>query len=255
MTSFQQNVYEKILHSSASYLKKNDLHGVHESKSDSVDQLSASEVNHLFSSLRKAANHPLLLRVRYSDPNIIEIIAQVAYANDYFGNQTNYDRVRAEICDMSDFDIHYLCLTYPDTLSKYSLSEDALYDSPKMKWLQENLPKLVEQKHRILIFSQWTRILDLITVLLDALSMSYLRLDGSTPIKTRQEYIDQFYTDLSIPVFLLSTKAGGLGINLCAADTVILHDLGELSFVLRQLFSCLLFVASLVIHTRGALIL
>ncbi len=47
----------------------------------------------------------------------------------------------------------------------------------------------------------------------------------STPVKERQDLIDQFNTDTSIPIFLLSTKAGGLGINLTAADTVIMHDL------------------------------
>lgn len=77
----------------------------------------------------------------------------------------------------------------------------------------------------MLIFSQWTRLLDLLGVLLDDMNMQYLRLDGSTPIKERQELIDIYNTDKNIPVFLLSTKAGGLGINLTAADTVIMHDL------------------------------
>ena len=75
------------------------------------------------------------------------------------------------------------------------------------------------------MFSQWTRLLDLLEVLLQDISLRYLRLDGSTPVKTRQDLINTYNTDTSIPVFLLSTKAGGLGINLTAADTVILHDL------------------------------
>ena len=77
----------------------------------------------------------------------------------------------------------------------------------------------------MLVFSQWTRLLDLLEVLLRDIQLGYLRLDGSTPVKERQAYIDTFNTDTSIPVFLLSTKAGGLGINLTAADTVVLHDL------------------------------
>ena len=75
------------------------------------------------------------------------------------------------------------------------------------------------------MFSQWTRLLDLLEVLLQDIALKYLRLDGSTPVKTRQDLINTYNTDTSIPVFLLSTKAGGLGINLTAADTVILHDL------------------------------
>jgi len=60
---------------------------------------------------------------------------------------------------------------------------------------------------------------------MDAMDFSYLRLDGQTDIQTRQQLIDQFTNDTSIPVFLLSTRAGGMGINLTAADTCILHDL------------------------------
>lgn len=77
----------------------------------------------------------------------------------------------------------------------------------------------------MLVFSQWTRLLDLLEVLLNDMGLQFLRLDGSTPIKERQELIDEFNSNQEIAVFLLSTKAGGLGINLTSADTVILHDL------------------------------
>ncbi len=67
--------------------------------------------------------------------------------------------------------------------------------------------------------------MDIIEVLLNDLNIQFVRLDGSTPVRERQRLIDEFYEDTSLKVFLLSTKAGGLGINLVAADTVILHDL------------------------------
>lgn len=54
---------------------------------------------------------------------------------------------------------------------------------------------------------------------------TYVRLDGQTPVNMRQDLIDEFTNDQSIFIFLLSTKAGGLGINLTAADTVIIHDI------------------------------
>lgn len=54
---------------------------------------------------------------------------------------------------------------------------------------------------------------------------SLFRLDGQTPVTERQEMIDEFTHDKSIFIFLLSTRAGGLGINLTAADTVIIHDI------------------------------
>ena len=53
----------------------------------------------------------------------------------------------------------------------------------------------------------------------------YMRLDGQTPVQERQHMIDKFNKDEDIFIFILSTRAGGLGINLTAANTVILHDL------------------------------
>lgn len=67
--------------------------------------------------------------------------------------------------------------------------------------------------------------MDIIEVLLNDLQLNFLRLDGTTPVKERQEMIDKFESDPTINIFILSTKAGGLGINLVAADTVIMHDL------------------------------
>jgi len=67
--------------------------------------------------------------------------------------------------------------------------------------------------------------LDILEAFLDSLSLKYLRLDGKTPIVERQNMIDEFNRNDSIPVFLLSTRAGGMGINLTAADVCILHDL------------------------------
>eukprot|EP01035_Chromulina_nebulosa_P021866 gene21866-28307_t len=219
--------------------------------------MNASEVNHLFTALRKAANHPLLLRIRYNDEDVLNKIAMIAYNQGHFGEQCDFKRVREEIDSMSDYDIHLLCLEYPNSIGSLRLDSTALYDSPKMMLLRDFLPKLISQGHRMLIFSQWTRILDLLEVLLEDMELDYLRLDGSTPIRERQEMIDLFSScnqvspsspsdctsssssssmnrkqDSSavgrggnIPIFLLSTKAGGLGINLTAADTVIMHDL------------------------------
>ena len=60
---------------------------------------------------------------------------------------------------------------------------------------------------------------------MESINFKYRRLDGQTSISERQTLIDEFNGDPSIPVFLLSTRAGGMGINLTAADTCILHDL------------------------------
>ena len=133
---------------------------------------------------------------------------------------------------MSDFLIHSMCLdiiqdnnSMKDKLERFTLMETDMFVSPKLERLRTMLPKLVKEGHRVLLFSQWTMCMDILECLLNSLGMKFFRLDGSTDIKERQDMIDEFNEDESISVFLLSTRAGGMGINLTAADTVIIHDL------------------------------
>lgn len=86
-----------------------------------------------------------------------------------------------------------------------------LFCSAKFVRLRKLLPELIGKGHRILIFSQWTKILDLMGHLMHHLQMEFLRLDGSTAVSERQDLIDTFNKDASLSVFLLSTRAGGMG--------------------------------------------
>lgn len=69
---------------------------------------------------------------------------------------------------------------------------------------------------------QFTQVLDILQKVLDRKEIKYLLLTGSTPVDVRQSLVDEFTEDDTIPVFLLSTKAGGMGINLTAASVVIM---------------------------------
>jgi SWI/SNF-related matrix-associated actin-dependent regulator of chromatin subfamily A containing DEAD/H box 1 len=100
-----------------------------------------------------------------------------------------------------------------------------------------------KQDRKVLIFSQFTQVLDILEVILKQKKINYLVLKGSTPVDVRQSLVDEFTEDDSIPVFLLSTKAGGeyilsrvcvlfansnspligMGINLTAASVVIMY--------------------------------
>ncbi|KAH8740693.1 SNF2L-like with a SWI/SNF2 ATpase and a Myb domain [Cryptosporidium ryanae] len=97
--------------------------------------------------------------------------------------------------------------------------------SGKMVLLHKLLPKLFSQGSRVLIFSQMTRLLDIIDDYVRWCGYPYCRIDGSTPGIERQERIDIFNKNGSNKlIFLLSTRAGGIGINLATADVVILFD-------------------------------
>ena len=77
---------------------------------------------------------------------------------------------------------------------------------------------------QILIFSQMTRMLDILEDYLAWKGMSFRRLDGTISNDERRQAMDEFNSDKSIDVFLLSTRAGGLGVNLVSADTCIIFD-------------------------------
>jgi SWI/SNF-related matrix-associated actin-dependent regulator 1 of chromatin subfamily A len=159
MTSFQRTVYDNMLsnharkkenvklHSDSKVVDESLLTEKHENEEQGVEHtvsnLCASEAAHLFTALRKAANHPLLLRVRYHEEEVMTLIAEVALAKGRFGYQCNYQRVRDEIDKFSDFSLHQLCLEYPDSLGHLQLEAASLYSSQKMQKLKEMLPRLV----------------------------------------------------------------------------------------------------------------
>jgi DNA helicase INO80 len=97
-------------------------------------------------------------------------------------------------------------------------------DSGKLAKLDDLLFKLKEGGHRVLLYFQMTRMIDLMEEYLTYRNYKYLRLDGSTKLEDRRDTVHDFQTRPEIFIFLLSTRAGGLGINLTSADTVIFYD-------------------------------
>ncbi|CCG82698.1 SNF2 family helicase Swr1 [Taphrina deformans PYCC 5710] len=98
------------------------------------------------------------------------------------------------------------------------------FDCGKLQRLDNLLKELIAGDHRILIFTQMTKMLDILEQFLNIHGYRYFRLDGSTKIEARQSLTERFNNDKRIPVFILSTRSGGLGINLTGADTVIFYD-------------------------------
>ncbi len=97
-------------------------------------------------------------------------------------------------------------------------------DSAKLEAFQELLAEAIDDGHRLLVFSQFTSLLALLRPELDAQGIAHCYLDGSMTARARQAEVDRFQSSSDIPVFLLSLKAGGTGLNLTAADTVVHLD-------------------------------
>jgi DNA helicase INO80 len=111
----------------------------------------------------------------------------------------------------------------PLRVESYSLA-NALADSGKLKALDKLLRTLSAGGHKVLIFSQMTKMLNLLEDYCHYRKWRYLRLDGSSSIAERREMVTAFQTGAEHFIFLLSTRAGGLGITLTAADTVIFYE-------------------------------
>ncbi|MFT4031587.1 MAG: SNF2-related protein [Siphonobacter sp.] len=96
------------------------------------------------------------------------------------------------------------------------------FDSGKMEEVMAKIETVVSEKHKILIFSQFVKHLELIRSELDQRGIAYAYLDGNT--YDRQGQVELFQKNASVPIFLISLKAGGLGLNLTAADYVFILD-------------------------------
>ena len=102
------------------------------------------------------------------------------------------------------------------------LRHESQAGSAKTELVQELLLQAIDSSHRTLVFSQFTSLLAILRGWLDSQDIPYEYLDGNT--KNRLERVDRFNADPKLSVFLLSLKAGGTGLNLTGADTVIIYD-------------------------------
>ncbi|XP_056327247.1 lymphoid-specific helicase [Danio aesculapii] len=121
---------------------------------------------------------------------------------------------------------HAYLIEYPldPTTGDFKIDEQLVEASGKFLILDRMLPELKKRGHKVLIFSQMTSILDILMDYCYLRGYEYSRLDGSMSYADRDENMKKFSSDPEVFLFLLSTRAGGLGINLTSADTVIIFD-------------------------------
>lgn len=238
MTEFQKLVYRNLLAESRKTFagegksfkdpieigatsgskKKNATAKAKKSTNDGVRVL-----NNILMQLRKAACHPMLQRRTYDDAELRRMSKLILKEEPYWDSQISL--VYEDMTHMSDLELHRLCVDNK-SLRAHQRDISSLTDSAKIQVLVKDiLPKHFKQGDRLLIFSQFTMMLDLLELVFKHFKYTYIRMDGQTPVQERQILIDQYQNDEGIFIFLLSTKAGGFGINLTAANVVIIHDL------------------------------
>ena len=149
-------------------------------------------------------------------PQIIISKYNLDYNNSYGVYQTLYNNLH-RIPNV----IKYLSLFKTIKCPDRKLVE---YDSGKLIKLAELLKKLYLNKSKALIFTQMTRMLDILEIFLNIHGFTYVRLDGSTKVELRQQIVDKFNNDKKVFCFISSTRSGGIGLNLTGADSIIFYD-------------------------------
>ncbi|KAH9964520.1 SNF2 family N-terminal domain-containing protein [Russula dissimulans] len=151
----------------------------------------------------------------------------IAAGNDKPGKTGGVKGLSNELMQLRKICQHpFLFDSVEDKINPAGLIDDKLVrTSGKIELLSRVLPKFFATGHRVLIFFQMTKVMDIMEDFLKMMGWKYLRLDGGTKTEERAGHVQLFNAkDSEITVFILSTRAGGLGLNLQTADTVIIFD-------------------------------
>ncbi|KAK4447609.1 ATP-dependent helicase fft2 [Podospora aff. communis PSN243] len=180
--------------------------------------------NNVWIQLRKAAIHPQLFRRFFTDKKV-EKIAQVLMKKVPQSElkQPNITHLTNEIKALSDFEIHLWCRDYK-CIREYDIPDGSWMESAKVQALLKLIRQYQAKGDRALVFTRYAKVIELLGESLAFEGIEYLSLQGNTDVSERQELINQFNADPSIPVFLLTTGSGGTGINLTSANKVIIFD-------------------------------
>ena len=184
-----------------------------------------NDQNNIWMQLRKASIHPLMFRRHFNDKKVEEMakILMDRVSQDEL-RQPRLDHLIGELQGSSDFELHLWCIDYHRLLKDFDLSPSALLDSGKVKKLLELIRQYKENGDRVLVFTKFARLLELLREVLAHEEIEHCVLSGETSVGERQDLIDEFNENTDIPVFLLTTGAGGTGINLTSANKVIIFD-------------------------------
>ncbi|KAM5435300.1 DNA-dependent ATPase fun30 [Microsporum ferrugineum] len=212
MNEFQQEIY------------RNEIESVKQHIADRAagKKSTRNKSSNILMKLRQAAIHPLFYRRFYDDKTLSRM--SKACLKDEKWAHSDPDQIYTELREYNDFECHTLCTGSPASLGRFSLKNKEWMMSGKVDKLCELLTNFIANGDRILIFSQFTMVMDILEQVLETQNIKFFRLDGTTSVEDRQSILDAFNEQVDIPVFMLSTKAGGAGINLACANKVIIFD-------------------------------
>ncbi|RYC58196.1 hypothetical protein CHU98_g8010 [Xylaria longipes] len=186
--------------------------------------------SHSWMQLRKAAIHHQLFRVHFTDEivkKMIDILWDKCSEEELYV-QSKADRHKALLLEnymeKSDFQLHLECKHFEKYIGKFDIPHRSWEEGPKVQKLLELVRGYMENGDRVLVFSRFDLVIDILRETLAFADIPYCELTGSTDISDRFPEIERFNENPDIPVFLLTTGAGGTGLNLTAANKIIIFD-------------------------------
>lgn len=206
LTVFQKQYYRAILENNRHFLTQSDKY-------------KAYNLNSIVSELRKVCNHPFLLlggrAAAESKEESLDVIAKKIVKTA--------EEIKSEVVSLNQPNVEMRgnhSIQNADPIN----TDPLIYSSGKIVLLHKLLIKVKQEKCRVLIFSQFIETLNIIEEYLVKYKYKFERLDGSVKSSARATAIKNFTNDETIFVFLLTTRAGGVGINLQVANIVIIFD-------------------------------
>jgi len=186
--------------------------------------------SHSWMQLRKAAIHHQLFRLHFTD-EMVKKMVDILWAKcseEELCVQSKADRHKTLLLDSymekSDFQLHLECKHFKKYIGQFDIPHRSWEEGPKVQKLLELVRGYIENRDRVLVFSRFDLVIDILRETMAYADIPYCELTGATDISDRFPEIERFNNDPSIPVFLLTTGAGGTGLNLTAANKIIIFD-------------------------------
>ncbi|KAI0447324.1 SNF2 family N-terminal domain-containing protein [Xylaria telfairii] len=186
--------------------------------------------SHPWMQLRKAAIHHQLFRVHFTD-EVVKKMVDILWdkcSEEELSVQSKADRHKAllleNFMEKSDFQLHLECKHFEKYIGQFDIPHRSWEQGPKVQKLLELVRGYIENGDRVLVFSRFDLVIDILRETLAFADIPYCELTGSTDISDRFPEIERFNENPDIPVFLLTTGAGGTGLNLTAANKIIIFD-------------------------------
>jgi SWI/SNF-related matrix-associated actin-dependent regulator 1 of chromatin subfamily A len=185
---------------------------------------SGNPENNPWIQTRKAALHPYLFRRFFTDAKVekmMPILWKKFPASEKRPERP--DLLLEELKGYNDFQLHLWCRDVP-ALAKFDIDEKSLLSSGKIEKLLELVREYKDNGDRVLIFTRFEMTVPILLEVFDLEGINNRQFTGTTPVEERQDLIDEFNNDPSITAFIITTGSGATGINLTAANKVIIFD-------------------------------